>query len=117
MGAGGIADAVDTVPKDYSTSFLWAPGGAETGVTGVVLNWGTTLQYAHSTERRAAYDVVTTKLGYWTDNQAYYDWYHWFPNVSRAGKPQDVLLALKDELTEKNLTVHYWQLDAYWYKL
>jgi hypothetical protein len=60
---------------------------------------------------------VATKLGYWTDNQAYYDWYHWFPNVSREGKPQDVLLALRDELLSKNLPIAYWQLDAYWYNL
>jgi hypothetical protein len=51
---------------------------------------------------------------YWTDNQAYYDWYHWFPNVSREGKPQNVLLAIDAELTSKNLTAHYYQLDAYW---
>ena len=31
---------------------------------------------------------------YWTDNMAYYDWYHWFPNVDKDGKPQDVLIQL-----------------------
>ena len=62
-------------------------------------------------------DVVVNKLGYWTDNQAFYDWYHWFPNVSSAGKPQDVLIALQNEFKAKELSVGYSQLDAYWYKL
>lgn len=43
--------------------------------------------------------------------------YHWFPNVNRDGRPQDVLLEIDAELTSKNLTAHYYQLDAYWYKL
>jgi len=53
----------------------------------------------------------------WTDNQAYYDWYRWFPNVSSAGRPQDVLMALDAEMESKNLSMAYYQLDAYWYKL
>ena len=48
---------------------------------------------------------------------AYYDWYHWFPNVDRDGKPQDVLIALSKEMAAKEINVSYWQLDAYWYDL
>ena len=48
---------------------------------------------------------------------AFYDWYHWFPNVDRDGKPQDVLIALSKEMAAKEINVSYWQLDAYWYDL
>lgn len=114
--AGGVSSKVQRLVPGYSTSFMLASGSG--GVTNIVMSWGHALQRAHNTSRAlAATDVVTTKLGYWTDNEAYYDWYHWFPNVSREGKPQDVLLALKRELEGKGLPIAYWQLDAYWYKL
>lgn len=114
--AGGISSTVTTIPRGYSTSFLFAMGSG--GVTSIIMNWGKILQLAHNTSRKlATTDVITTKLGYWTDNEAYYDWYHWFPNVTREGKPQDVLISLNNEMIAKNLNIHYWQLDAYWYKL
>ena len=123
FGCGIASDvALETLPAGYaSTAMLRSGGGAtagEAGVTGVVLGWGAALRTLHNTSRAAVNaDVVTTKLGYWTDNEAYYDWYHWFPDVSREGRPQDVLLALNDELEDKGLPVAYYQLDAYWYDL
>ena len=121
--AGGVSDAVEVgLPRGYSTSMLLQR--ASGGVTNVTMAWGAALQRAHAevgkdAERAAMMkqDVVVNKLGYWTDNQAFYDWYHWFPNVSSAGKPQDVLIALQNEFKAKELSVGYFQLDAYWYRL
>jgi len=116
LGFGaGISSKVTQVEPGYENSFLLILESG--GVTNVTMTWGATFQKAFATVRWTDTDVVTTKLGYWTDNQAYYDWYHWFPNVDREGKPQDVILALDHELTSKNLSVHYYQFDAYWYKL
>ena len=76
------------------------------GVTSIVMGWGAALQAGHAASRELAKtDLVTTKIGYWTDNQAFYDWYHWFPNVSSAGHPQDVLMALDAEMESKNLSM------------
>jgi hypothetical protein len=78
--AGGVSSNVATIAKGYTSSFLLCPGTG--GVNSIVMNWGATLQLAFNAtssqgNELAAKDVVTTKLGYWTDNQAYYDWYHW----------------------------------------
>ena len=83
----GVANTVASIKRGYSTSFMLTSGSG--GVTSLVMEWGSTLQQAYSTQHPANTDIVTTKLGYWTDNQAYYDWYHWFPNVNREGTPQD----------------------------
>ena len=137
----GVLGAVPSLPAGYASASLFRTvvavsgnssgggggggGAAPATVTAAVLGWGASLQALTAASARAsaarqlvaAADIVTTKLGYWTDNQAYYDWYHWFPDVTKDGTPQDVLLALDAELGAKNLSVAYYQLDAYWYKL
>ena len=103
--AAGVLDVVHSLPRNYTTTFLLSLGSG--GVTSIVMEWGATLQHLSDvegsaeagsalhrgvTQRASIPDVVSTKMGYWTDNEAYYDWYHWFPNVNKDGSPQDVLL-------------------------
>ena len=57
--------------------------------------------------------------GYWTDNGAFYDYYHW--NVSQivdgkapGGKlPEDMMVAVQQALAAENIPVRYYQLDAF----
>lgn len=70
-----VLTAVESLVPGYSCSAFLSPGGG--GVTNITMSWGATFQRAHNTSRDSvARDIVTTKLGYWTDNAAYYDWYY-----------------------------------------
>lgn len=85
--------------------------------------WGNVMQKAYGTNHKPYHDKgpATSTLGCWTDNIAFYDWYHW--NVSQivdgkapGGKlPSDTLIAVQKALAAADVPVRYYQFDAYWY--
>eukprot|EP01051_Picozoa_sp_SAG22_P004747 SAG22_NODE_262_length_13373_cov_11.716965_9_plen_444_part_00 len=67
----GLAPAAMALPSGYnSTCALFGGSG---GVNHVMHQWGAAMQKGHGTARVAA-DPLTTRVGYWTDNVAFYDW-------------------------------------------
>lgn len=120
--AAGVSGYVTGVPAGFSTSVgLYL---SQEGITDAMHGWGTVMQKAYDTKR--VNDLVVNNLGYATDNGAYYDWYS-YSNITAAGVPQDVLIALWDTFTNGTYTwtdasgaagpipISYWLIDAYWY--
>ena len=107
--AGGIQGKVEAVPAATNLSFILAP--TRGGVNRAMEAWGQQLRRLHNTTHNPG-DIVVTKLGYWTDNGAYYD-------CGGAGKnrpDQATLTSVAHSLKQAEIPVRYMQLDPYWYE-
>ena len=76
------------------------------GITDTVRSWGAVLQKAYNTTR--LFDVSLEKLGYFTDNGAFYN----HPNKLSIEKD---LVETAKVLSQNGLSPHYLQLDDWWY--
>eukprot|EP01061_Rhynchopus_euleeides_P003475 TRINITY_DN12730_c2_g1_i1.p1 TRINITY_DN12730_c2_g1~~TRINITY_DN12730_c2_g1_i1.p1 ORF type:complete len:871 (+),score=296.29 TRINITY_DN12730_c2_g1_i1:77-2689(+) len=59
-------------------------------------------------------DTMSTSISYWTDNGAFYDYYHWY-NPLADGTPQKVLTEVWTSFAKEGVPLDYLQLDAYWF--
>ncbi|XP_067662767.1 uncharacterized protein [Haliotis asinina] len=105
----GVMGGVNTVPKDFETSYIMFCGNQ--GINKAFVSWGQILQtwYGHK-EGFVKSDMTINYLGYWTDNGAYY--YH----ESEKGKNyQDTVLDVVSYIQQIGLPVRYFQYDDWWY--
>ena len=67
-----VAPAAKTLPKAYNSSL--ALHGGKGGVNMIMRSWGRIMQTGHGTVRKTGTveDALTYRVGYWTDNVAYY---------------------------------------------
>ena len=70
--APGLTGTVRSVPKGYTQSILLRAGPAGQGVNAAVFDWGEALRASRPTKGRKVADVTIEKVGYQTDNGAYY---------------------------------------------
>jgi len=103
---------LEALPKQFESTFSLS--FSSSGPTDAMHTWGKTLRGYYKKETTEG-DVLTNKLSYWTDNGAYYSWYS-YDNLMEKGRPADVLMNLAEEFQENKIPVHYYQLDAYWFK-
>ena len=91
------------------------------GINNAMLNqFGSRLQTKYNTTRVTGDDdIITSYLGYWTDNGAYYYGDDWANGVS---DPQnltccnpDVFIKVKKALDDISIPIRYWQMDDWWY--
>eukprot|EP00937_MAST-01D_sp_MAST-1D-sp2_P001128 g1128.t1 len=120
----GLSGEITEVPAGFShETIVHAGRGARGGVTAAVAGFGAMMQAAHGTRKRR--DPVVEKVGYWTDNGAYYygDAYPQHHDVIGDTNPdynltccsKDKLLAAKRALDADALPMAYVQLDDWWY--
>eukprot|EP00118_Oscarella_pearsei_P005534 m.25502 g.25502 ORF g.25502 m.25502 type:complete len:805 (+) comp28821_c0_seq1:115-2529(+) len=110
----GLSGYVDSVEKPDVFTARFGLSGSMYGVTDAVEKWGSTLRTAHGTHRISRdFDPTNSKLGYWTDNGAYYYMGYWKKHPDEI--PQDVLVQVKEALDEAQVPVAYMQLDPWWY--
>ena len=85
IGTGG---EIDSLPPGYTFETLLHVSGS--GITDAMLGWGAALRRFHNTTRNIEDDIGLQKLGYWTDNGAYFmlfDWQFGYPSLYPAVKP------------------------------
>ena len=69
----------------------------------------------------ASWDVVVNRVGYWTDNGAFYYGDAYSHNLSamaaKAGKAnmEEVVVAVQQSLDAAGVPIGYWQWDDWWY--
>ena len=78
------------------------------------------------------YELGLQKLGYWTDNGAYFmlfDWQFSYPDLypsvvptskqfsSAGGVAERALLLMSAYFADLGVPIGYWQLDAWWYEM
>ena len=100
---------------------------AARGQTAAVEAWGDAMRRWHGTDRREALaaDVAVNKLGYWTDNGAYYNFNKWAGNLApgrewsprrQPSRSPDVLLSSTIRtLRSQGVRPAYMQLDDWYY--
>lgn len=128
--ATGVGGEVDSLPAGFELSTLLHLSLG--GITESVLGWGAALRRYHNTSRNVDDDVGLTRLGYWTDNGAYFmlfDWQFAYPSLypslvptskqfDRAGGMAERALKLMSEIfRDLSVPIGYYQLDAWWYKM
>jgi len=113
----GVSGEVASVPAGFRHETMLFAGA---GVTDAVLAWGALMRKAFNTSESKVPDLVTQKVGYWTDNGAFY-YGDAYPQ-SRPGTNYNLscctrakLLAAHDGLAADRLPMAYMQLDDWWY--
>ena len=67
--APGTSGRIASLPRDYQQSVILHAGS---GITNTIHEWGKALQYSRPKRQRKIHDVTLEKIGYQTDNGAYY---------------------------------------------
>jgi hypothetical protein len=113
----GVAGEVEEVPAGYSHETILH--ATAQGVTRTLDQWGGLMRRAHNTTKVA--DVLTTHIGYWTDNGAFY-YGDAYPQPDRSSPDynlscctRDKLLAARQGLVDDGIALQYLQLDDWWY--
>ena len=109
----GIAASVLSIPSNFTheTVIVYS----DSGINDVVLNkWSSKILSLYPTERVAAEDdLLTSHIGYWTDNGAYYYAYNFRGNLSCCDS--DVFSQVKKKNIDGNgIKIGYWQMDDWW---
>jgi hypothetical protein len=68
--APGTSGRISIIPQGFQQSFLLFEG-SQGGITGTMSEWGTVMQEASSSAKKQS-DVTLEKIGYQTDNGAFY---------------------------------------------
>ena len=118
----GVHGGIASLPANHTTSFVIVAPRRKCRVE-TMRRWGAVMQQAYGTNHRDhhARGPATSKLGFWTDNGAFYDWYHWTVPEIVAGKgpggqiPSATLVAVQRAIAARGVPVRYYQLDAFWY--
>ena len=115
----GIANSYLSVPSDFSHETAIVEGD---GINNAMINqFGVQIQSLYQTNRVSGDDdIVTSKLGYWTDDGAYYygdKWKGAFPDVQQnlSCCSLEVLTNVQKSLNNMSIPVQYWQMDDWWY--
>ena len=111
----GMSGEITEVPAGFKHETILVSGD---GVTETMDYYGKLMRFAYKTEK--IYDRVVDKLGYWTDNGAYYygDAYPQQgngPNYNLSCCTKNKIMAAKHALDEDRVPIKYLQLDDWWY--
>lgn len=106
--AAGIDPAVTTFPAGFTHRTLLV---AESGINAAYATWGSAL-LSLSGKTRVASDATPylSRMGYWTDNGAYY----YYNYDTTTGYPA-TLASVRDSFTQLGMPLAYVQLDSWWY--
>lgn len=113
--AVGINGYVTSLPAGFAVSSGLVLG---LGITDTVHTWGQALAASVAAPPKLP-DPASTQLSYWTDNGAFYDFYAYEPNITSAGVPEEILIAVADTLRNGSyagppIPAKLLMLDAYW---
>ena len=100
---------VNHLPAQTSFMYLMVFGQ---GIHATFKRWGDLLRQYYGVSPKDRYlDVMTSSLGYFTDNGAYY-----YYNPLPKKKYDQTLLAVKAKADELRIPYRYYHLDSWWYR-
>jgi len=98
---------LEKVPPGHASSYLLVFGR---GINATLLRWGELLRQHHEAPAKERYcDIITSKLGYFTDNGGYY---YYRPIKHRF---DTTFKAIKAYADKEHLPFAYFHLDSWWY--
>ncbi len=104
----GIHGLIKVLPEGFSQKFIFIFGK---GINKSMEKLGDILLKYHESERKSLYaNVVTSYLGFWTNNGAYY-----YYKTERGMNYEDTMVAIKDYFKEHKIPIGYYNFDSWWY--
>ncbi|MFW9971480.1 MAG: hypothetical protein ACFFDF_14895 [Candidatus Odinarchaeota archaeon] len=104
----GIQAEIKELPKGFSQKFILLLGK---GINKSIEHLGDILLRYHDSKLKSLYaNVVTSYLGYWTNNGSYY-----YYKTEKGMNYEDTLLAIKDYFNQNNIPIVYYNFDSWWY--
>lgn len=111
VASWGLSSEIDSLPNNTTLRVLLLVGD---GITDTVALLRQVLGEYHHLARPPASDLVTSTLGYWTDNGAFYysDIYDHAPSCCN----HSVLVAAVQKMVADGVPIRYVQMDDWWYR-
>jgi hypothetical protein len=104
----GFGGMLEQIPAGTVNAVILVSGR---GINDTFMKWGGLIQKWHGHKTADTYaDVAMSRLGYWTDNGAYY-YYRTEPGKTYA----QTLLDVKADAEKQGIQYGYFQLDSWWY--
>ena len=104
----GIQGEIKELSKNFTQKFILLLGK---GINKSIENLGDILLRYHNSKRKSLYaNIVTSYLGYWTNNGGYY-----YYNTEKKMSYEDTMLAIKDYFDDHNIPISYYNFDSWWY--
>ena len=104
----GFEGMVEKIPAGVKMKLIAVSGR---GVNNTQVRWGAMLRAYHHRQRADAYaDVGLSRLGYWTDNGAYY-----YYKTAPGKNYHETLIAARDDAVRRGIPYGYFQIDSWWY--
>ncbi|MFX0104085.1 MAG: hypothetical protein ACFE75_01185 [Candidatus Hodarchaeota archaeon] len=104
----GIQGGIKELPKGYSQKFILI---FSKGINQSMQRLGDLLLKYHGSKRKSLYaNVITSYIGFWTDNGAYY-----YYKTEKGMNYEDTMVAIKDYFEENKIPIGYYNFDSWWY--
>ncbi|MFX1568824.1 MAG: hypothetical protein ACFFCV_10720 [Promethearchaeota archaeon] len=104
----GIQGKIKEIPKNFSQKFILLFGK---GINQSLERLGDILLKYHSSKRKDLYaNIVTSYLGFWTDNGGYY-----YYKTEKGMNYEDTMVAIKEYFEDKKIPIKYYNFDSWWY--
>ncbi|MFX0023133.1 MAG: hypothetical protein ACFE9S_12470 [Candidatus Hermodarchaeota archaeon] len=104
----GIQREIKALPKGFSQSYILL---FNKGINQSLKRLGDILLKYHDSKRKSLYaNIVTSYLGYWTDNGAYY-----YYKKENGMNYEDTMISLKEYFEKNRIPIKYYNFDSWWY--
>lgn len=104
----GLHGEIERIPAGLEHRFLLVEGH---GIRATLERWGELMRADRGRLRTDRYaDTGLSRLGYWTDNGAYY-----YYQTEAGMNEEQTLLAVRDDAVERGIPYGYFQIDSWWY--
>ncbi|MFX1326968.1 MAG: hypothetical protein ACFE91_02335 [Promethearchaeota archaeon] len=104
----GIQGAIKEIPKSFTQKFILL---FDKGINQSMEHFGDILLKYHESNRKSLYaNVVTSYMGFWTDNGAYY-----YYKTEKGMNYEDTMVSIKEYFEESDIPIGYYNFDSWWY--
>lgn len=104
----GIQGKIKELPSGFSQKFILL---FSKGINHSLERLGEILLKYHDSNRKDLYaNVVTSYLGFWTDNGGYY-----YYNTEKGMNYEETMLSIKQYFEEDAIPIMYYNFDSWWY--
>jgi len=104
----GIQGKIKEIPKNFSQKFILLFG---VGINQSIERLGDILLKYHDSKRKSLYaNIVTSYLGFWTNNGGYY-----YYRTEKGMNYEDTMVEIKEYFDKYNIPIRYYNFDSWWY--
>jgi len=104
----GIQGKIKELPREFSQKFILL---FCKGINQSLEHLGDILLKYHDSKRKSLYsNVVSSYLGYWTDNGGYY-----YYKTEKRMNYEKTMMAIKEYFDMNNIPIKYYNFDSWWY--